>query len=220
MGDDPKGTLDPGKQVTTPDAGKNVTPEQVQKMISDSLAANNATLLQSITSTFEPVVRTVNGLAAEKRRADPKPEPKGSDKQEPSNEEVSTLRDEVKTLREERQKDKKKLALKDALDAHGETIAGRNHLERLIGTELDFDSTGNVVAVVDGKHVPLKDRVKSYADDPQWQKPSGTNGTGKPDGNKQTHTADPKKIQVKRNDYEAKARYVKEIAAGQVEFVE
>lgn len=215
MGDESKGTPDPGNKVATPDTGKNVTPEQVTDIVAKAVAAALAPFQQS----FEKVTATVNGLAADKRRGTEKTESKGSDKQEPSNEEVSTLRDEVQKLREERQRDKKKLALKDALDAHGDTIAGRNHLERLIGTELDFDSTGNVVAVVDGKHVPLKDRVKSYADDPQWQKPSGTNGTGRPEGNKKTESGSTQIRKIKASDQAEINRSWRDIKDGKAEVV-
>jgi hypothetical protein len=214
MADEAKGTSDQGKQVTTPDPGKNVTPEQVQKIVADAVSA----ALAPFTQSFDAITKTVNGLAADKRRGTEKTEPKGDSKA--SDEEVTTLRDELKLEREERRKDKKKLALKDALDAVNDTIAGRGHLERLIGTELDFDSTGNVVAVVDGKHVPLKDRVKQYAADPLFQKPSGTDGTGKPDGSNGSGSGGSKKIQIKRNDLAAKAQYRAEILKGQVEFVD
>ncbi len=209
------GTLDAGKNVNpTPDPGKTVNPEQVTKIVADAVAAALAPFQQS----FETIAKTVNGIAAEKRRGTEKTEPKTVEKTEPSNEEVTTLREELKAEREERRKDKKKLALKDALDAQGEALTGRHHLERLIATELDFDSTGSVVAVVDGKHVPLKDRVKQYLTDPIFQPASGRSGTGKPEDAAKGGT--PGKIQIKRNDYDAKARYIKEIAAGKVEIVD
>lgn len=216
MGDESKGTPDPGKTVATPDAGKNVTPEQVTDIVAKAVAAALAPFQQS----FEKVTATVNGLAADKRRG---AETKGDDKGEKKgddNAELVTMREKLQQMENRDKESRKKLALKDALDAAGDTITGRNFLERLIATELDFDSTGNVVAVVEGRHVPLADRVKAYAADPQWQKPSGTNGAGKPDGSKNSNSGSSKKIQIKRNDLEAKAQYRQQILKGEVEFVD
>lgn len=159
----------------TPDPGKTV---DVSKLVSDTVNAALAPVLEG----FSSLAKTVNGLAAERRRAsEGGPDPKDGKAKEPKEAEIAALRDELVTIRQERNADRKRLALKDALDAYGDQIVGRKHLEKLIAADLDLNSANEVVALVDGKHVSLKDHVKAYAEDPQFRAPTGKQGTGRPE---------------------------------------
>ena len=213
MSDD--NTLDQGKKVNTPDQGKKVDSPDVSKLVADAVAAAMA----PFGGTLETLAKTVNGLAADKRRGE---EPKGDKKADANaktpDPELATLREELANERKAREADRKRLALKEALDAYGDQIIGRKHLEKLIAPDLEIDTTGRVVANVDGKHVALNDYVKTYADDPQFRSPTRKDGAGKPAGSDGSNGQ--KKIQIKRNDLEAKAKHIQAIARGEVEFVD
>ena len=90
MNNDP--TLGAGKNAeTTPDPGKTV---DVSKLVSDTVNAALAPVLES----FSSLAKTVNGLAAERRRAsEGEPAQKDGKAKEPKEPEVAALRDEVET---------------------------------------------------------------------------------------------------------------------------
>lgn len=215
MGDEPNGTLGERKNAITPDPGKTVTVEQFSEL---SKSVESLTkLVGGLAPALEAVSKTVNGIAAEKRRSESKTEDEEKGKKKPDPE-VLTLQEKVTKLTEENAKNRKRIALKEALDSYGDSIVGRNHIEKLIAGDLDFNSNDEVVAVVDGKHVPLKDHVKSYAEDPQFKAPTGKNGTGKPDATAKT------KVQPERTipstDQAAINANWREIREGKVKVVE
>ncbi len=203
-------TPDAGKNVNpTPDAGKNVETPDVSKLVADAVSP--------LLAQIEGLAKTVNGLAAEKRRASEEPKKADSKAIDP---EVATLHETVKKLTDRSEAAEKRIALKDALDQIGSQIVptAREDIEQLVANSLDFDSTGKVVALVNGKHVPLADHVKAIAEKPHFKAATGKQGVGKP-GSGETASGS-KKIQLNRNDLAAKARYVNEIARGEVEFVD
>lgn len=212
MNNDP--TLGAGKNAeTTPDPGKTV---DVSKLVSDTVNAALAPVLES----FSSLAKTVNGLAAERRRAsEGEPAQKDGKAKEPKEPEVAALRDEVETLRKERIADRKRLALKDALDAYGDQIVGRKHLEKLIAPDLDLNSANEVVALVDGKHVSLKDYVKAYAEDDQFRAPTGKQGTGRPEAAGGTHKHQPERTILATDQAAINANW-RDIMAGKVRVVQ
>lgn len=206
---------------TTPDPGKQVTAAEIAEIVRSAIKAELPNAVKAeiapITEQIGTLGKTVNSLAAGKRRKDEGKDSKDDDGTKDSDAdptEVRTLREKVDTLTAERLADRKKLALKDALDAHSETLVGRKHLEKLIGLDLAVNSAGEVVAVVDGKHVALKDHVATYANDPQWQKPSGTDGAGKPASGAKSGPV-PKKS-VARDDHYGIGDNMEAIAKGEV----
>lgn len=197
---------------TTPDAGKNV---DVSKVVSEALAAALAPVLEN----FSTLQRTVNGLAAEKRRAtDGEPKDTADKKQAAKDPELAAYRDEVETLRKERIADKKRLAVKDVLDGYGDKIVGRVHLEQLLAQNLDVNSNGEVVALVDGKHVSLKDHAKKLAEDSIFRAPTGHSGTGKPEAGSGNRIQPEKTILA--SDQAAINANWRDIAAGKVKVVQ
>lgn len=204
-------TPDPGKTVNTPDQGKKVETPDFTKLVNDAVGAALAPLIGNL----EKLGTTVNSLAAERRRETETQ--KKVDSPKSKDPEIIALQEEVQNERNARLQDRKRLALKDALDSYGDQIVGRKHLEKLIAPDLDVNSDGIVVAKVDGKHVPLADYVKTYAEDPQFKSSTGRDGTGR---STDTNPKSQKKIQISRNDMAAKQRHMEAIAKGDVEFID
>lgn len=209
-------TLDAGKNVnTTPDPGKTVETPDVSKLVADAVAKAMTPLMEQ----FGGLSKTVNSLAAEKRRTSESAEPK-TEGQKAADPEIAALKDTVKKLTDDNASARKRIAVKEALDlVNGEIVpTAREDIEQLIANNLDFSSDGSVVALVNGKHVPLTEHVKALAAKPHFKAATGKAGTGRP--GQGTSPGSSPKIQIKRSDLEAKARHIDAIAKGEVEFID
>lgn len=205
-----------GENANTPDPSKKVETPDVSKLVAEAVAKAMTPLMEQ----FGGLSKTVNSLAAEKRRTSEEAAPKETKGQNAADPEIAALKDTVKKLTDDNAQARKRIAVKEALDlVNGDIVpTAREDIEQLIANNLDFSSDGSVVALVNGKHVPLTEHVKSLAAKPHFKAATGKAGAGKP-GQGAAQGSSPK-IQIKRSDLEAKARHIDAIAKGEVEFID